>query len=98
MYDASRMDFLCRPAPEARFSDRLHTHRLTSICMDVLYDKNTPKKTKQSYGKLAVQQRMRLAMAFLNPFRPVIAECMLRHGKVSNNIILGQATINQMLQ
>ncbi|WP_262245543.1 DUF6266 family protein [Parapedobacter soli] len=59
--------------------------------MDLLYDRNSPKKTEQSYGKLAVQQRMRLAMAFLNPLRSVIAESWLSHGKGSKKKAFGQA-------
>src|SRR5690606_23313768 len=59
--------------------------------MDLLYDRNHPKKTAESYGKLAVQQRMRLAMAFLNPLRPVIAESWLSHGKGSKKKAFGQA-------
>ncbi len=59
--------------------------------MDLLYDRSNPKKSEQSYGKLAVQQRMRLAMAFLNPLRPVIAESWLSHGKGSKKKAFGQA-------
>lgn len=59
--------------------------------MDFFYDSNTPKKTEKSYGKLAVQQRMRLAMAFLNPLRTVIAESWLSHGKGSKKKAFGQA-------
>lgn len=59
--------------------------------MDLLYDRNHPKKTAESYGKLAVQQRMRLAMAFLNPLRSVIAESWLSHGKGSKKKAFGQA-------
>lgn len=59
--------------------------------MDLLYDRNKPKSTEKSYGKLAVQQRMRLAMAFLNPLRPVIAEGWLSHGKGSKKKAFGQA-------
>ena len=59
--------------------------------MDLLYDRNRPKKTAESYGKLAVQQRMRLAMAFLNPLRSVIAESWLGHGKGSKKKAFGQA-------
>jgi len=59
--------------------------------MDLLYDRNHPKLTEKSYGKLAAQQRMRLAMAFLNPLRPVIAESWLGHGKGSKKKAFGQA-------
>lgn len=59
--------------------------------MDLLYDRNSPKKTEKSYGKLAVQQRMRLAMAFLNPLRSVIAESWLNHGGGSKKKAFGQA-------
>lgn len=59
--------------------------------MDLLYDRNKPQKATESYGKLAVQQRMRLAMAFLNPLRPVIAESWLNHGKGSKKKAFGQA-------
>ncbi len=59
--------------------------------MDLLYDRDSPKKTEKSYGKLAVQQRMRLAMAFLNPLRAVIAESWLSHGKGSKKKAFGQA-------
>ncbi|MBK1440504.1 hypothetical protein JHJ32_10945 [Parapedobacter sp. ISTM3] len=59
--------------------------------MDLLYDRNVPKKSDKSYGKLAVQQRMRLAMAFLNPLRPVIAESWLSRGRGSKKKAFGQA-------
>ncbi|SFC67346.1 hypothetical protein SAMN05421747_11854 [Parapedobacter composti] len=59
--------------------------------MEFFYDVNKPKKKAQPYGKLAVQQRMRLAMAFLNPLRPVIAESWLRHGQGSKKKAFGQA-------
>ncbi|MFB2118985.1 DUF6266 family protein [Parapedobacter sp. 2B3] len=59
--------------------------------MDLLYDRNSPTKTEKPYGKLAVQQRMRLAMAFLNPLRSVISESWLGHGKGSKKKAFGQA-------
>ncbi len=59
--------------------------------MDFFYDRNKPKPKENSYGKLAVQQRMRLAMAFLNPLRPVIAESWLNTGKGSKRKAFGQA-------
>ena len=59
--------------------------------MEYFYDRSKPKKKEQSYGKLAVQQRMRLAMGFLNPLRPVIAESWLAHGKGSKKKAFGQA-------
>jgi len=59
--------------------------------MDFFYDRDRPKVKEKSYGKLAVQQRMRLAMAFLNPLRPIIAESWLGHGKGSKSKAFGQA-------
>ncbi len=59
--------------------------------MDFFYDSSKPKEKEKSYGKLAVQQRMRLAMAFLNPLRPIIAESWLNHGKGSKKKAFGQA-------
>jgi hypothetical protein len=62
--------------------------------MDTLaffYDTNKPKQPVKSYGKLAVQQRMRLAMAFMNPLRPIIAETWLHYGKGSRKKAFGQA-------
>lgn len=59
--------------------------------MDFFYDRSKPKKKEQSYGKLAVQQRMRLAMAFLNPLRPIIAESWMGTGKGSKSKAFGQA-------
>lgn len=62
--------------------------------MDInfFYDKSKPKKEKkQSYGRLAVQQRMRLAMAFLHPLRPVIAESWLGKGQGNRSKAFGQA-------
>jgi len=59
--------------------------------MEFFYDINRPKPKEKSYGKLAVQQRMRLAMAFLNPLRPVIAESWLSQGKGSKKKAFGQA-------
>ncbi|MFC3196889.1 DUF6266 family protein [Parapedobacter deserti] len=59
--------------------------------MEFFYDRSKPKPKEKSYGKLAVQQRMRLAMAFLNPLRPVIAESWLLQGKGSKKKAFGQA-------
>lgn len=59
--------------------------------MDFFYDINRPKRKEKSYGKLAVQQRMRLAMAFLNPLRPIIAESWIHQGKGSKKKAFGQA-------
>ena len=59
--------------------------------MDFFYDRTKPKIKEKSYGKLAVQQRMRLAMAFLNPLRPIIAETWLGYGKGSKSKAFGQA-------
>ncbi|SEK64729.1 DUF6266 family protein [Parapedobacter koreensis] len=59
--------------------------------MDFFYDINKPKTNEKSYGKLAVQQRMRIAMVFLNPLRPVIAESWLNQGKGSKKKAFGQA-------
>jgi len=59
--------------------------------MEFFYDRSKPKRKEQSYGKLAVQQRMRLAMAFLNPLRPIIAESWMGTGKGSKSKAFGQA-------
>ena len=59
--------------------------------MDFFYDKSNPKVKEKSYGKLAVQQRMSLAMAFLNPLRPIIAETWLGYGKGNKSKAFGQA-------
>lgn len=59
--------------------------------MDFFYDRSKPKVKEKSYGKLAVQQRMRLAMAFLNPLRPIIAETWLGYGKGNKSKAFGQA-------
>ena len=59
--------------------------------MEFFYDRSKPKKKEQSYGKLAVQQRMRLAMAFLNPLRPIISESWMIAGKGSKSKAFGQA-------
>ncbi len=59
--------------------------------MDFFYDRSKPKVKEKSYGKLAVQQRMRLAMAFLNPLRPIIAESWLGYGKGNKSKAFGQA-------
>src|SRR5690606_13290446 len=59
--------------------------------MEFFYDRSKPKTKEQSYGKLAVQQRMRLAMGFLNPLRPIIAESWMGAGKGSKSKAFGQA-------
>ncbi len=59
--------------------------------MDFFYDRSKPKRKQQSYGRLAVQQRMRLAMAFLHPLRPIIAESWLSQGKGNRSKAFGQA-------
>jgi len=59
--------------------------------IDFFYDRSKPKKKEQSYGRLAVQQRMRLAMAFLHPLRPIIAESWLNQGKGNRSKAFGQA-------
>jgi len=59
--------------------------------VEFFYDRNQPKKKVQSYGRLAVQQRMRLAMAFLHPLRPIIAESWLTQGKGNQSKAFGQA-------
>lgn len=59
--------------------------------MDFFYDRSKPKVKEKSYGKLAVQQRMRLAMAFLNPLRHIIAETWLGYGKGNKSKAFGQA-------
>lgn len=59
--------------------------------MDFFYDRSKPKVKEKSYAKLAVQQRMRLAMAFLNPLRPLIAETWLGYGKGNKSKAFGQA-------
>ncbi len=64
--------------------------------MELFYDRKHKVKATSTYGKLAVQQRMRLAMAFLNPLRPVIAESWLNHGKGSKKKAFGQALKNLM--
>ena len=59
--------------------------------VEFFYDRNQPKKNVQSYGRLAVQQRMRLAMAFLHPLRPIVAESWLTQGKGNRSKAFGQA-------
>lgn len=59
--------------------------------MDFFYDSSKPEKKGQSYGRLAVQQRMRLAMAFLNPLRPLIAESWQSYGHGNKSKAFGQA-------
>lgn len=59
--------------------------------IDFFYDKSKPEKKEQSYGRLAVQQRMRLAMAFLHPLRPIVAESWLSQGKGNRSKAFGQA-------
>lgn len=64
--------------------------------MDFFYDRSKPKKHKKSYGRLAVQQRMRLAMAFLNPLRPIITESWRSYGGGNKRNAFGQALRNLM--
>src|SRR5690606_38226497 len=59
--------------------------------MEFFFDAHKPKKQKEPYGKLASQQRMRLAMAFLNPLRPVINEGWSQYGNGKKSKALGQA-------
>lgn len=59
--------------------------------MEFFYDRSKPKKKAQSNGRLAVQQRMRLAMAFLHPLRPLIAESWMSQGKGNKSKAFGQA-------
>lgn len=59
--------------------------------MEFFFDANKPKKQKDSYGKLASQQKMRLAMAYLNPLRPVINEGWSQYGAGKNSKAFGQA-------
>lgn len=59
--------------------------------MEFFFDANIPKKEKEPYGKLASQQRMRLAMAFLNPLRPVINEGWSQYGNGKKSKAFGQA-------
>lgn len=59
--------------------------------MEYFYDGNKPNKKEKSYGRLMVQQRMRLAMAFLHPLRPVINETWLIHGNGNKSKAFGLA-------
>jgi len=59
--------------------------------IDFFYDRSKPKKKEQSYGRLAVQQRMRLAMAFLHPLRPIVAGSWLNQGQGNRSKAFGQA-------
>ena len=59
--------------------------------MDFFFDRSKPKVQEKSYAKLAAQQRLRLAMAFLNPLRPIIAETWLGYGKGNKSKAFGQA-------
>jgi len=59
--------------------------------MEFFFDKNKPKKQKESYGKLASQQKMRLAMAFLNPLRPIVNESWSKYGDGKKTKAFGQA-------
>lgn len=59
--------------------------------MEFFYDRSKPKKKEQSYGRLAVQQRLRLAMAFLHPLRSVIAESWMSQGQGNKSKAFGQA-------
>lgn len=59
--------------------------------MDFFYNKSKQKNQHVPYGRLAVQQRMRLAMAFLNPLRPVVAESWQSYGQGNKSKAFGQA-------
>jgi hypothetical protein len=59
--------------------------------MEFFFDRSKPKKRKEPYGKLATQQRMRLAMAFLNPLRPIINEGWSTYGEGKKSKAFGQA-------
>jgi len=59
--------------------------------MEYFYDASKPKKKEKSYGRLVVQQRMRLAMAFLHPLRPIINETWLLHGNGNKSKAFGLA-------
>jgi len=59
--------------------------------MEFFFDKNKAKKQKEPYGKLASQQKMRLAMAFLNPLRPIINESWSNYGEGKKSKAFGQA-------
>lgn len=59
--------------------------------MEFFFDRSKPKKQKQPYGKLASQQKMRLAMAFLNPLRPIINESWGNYGDGKKSKAFGQA-------
>jgi len=59
--------------------------------MEFFYDKNKPRIKEKSYGRLAMQQRMRLAMAFLNPLRPIINETWLIKGEGNKSRAFGLA-------
>jgi len=59
--------------------------------MEYFYDAHAPKKQKEPYGRLANQQKMRLAMAFLNPLRPVINEGWSQYGNGKKSKAFGQA-------
>jgi len=59
--------------------------------MDFFYDGSIPKKKEKSHGRLVVQQRMRLAMGFLHPLRPIINNTWLPHGGGNKSKAFGQA-------
>lgn len=59
--------------------------------MEFFYDKSKRKEVKASYGKLASQQKMRLAMAFLNPLRPIINDAWKNYGNGKKSKAFGQA-------
>ncbi|WP_134091178.1 DUF6266 family protein [Olivibacter sp. XZL3] len=59
--------------------------------MEFFFDAHKPKKEKEPYGKLASQQKMRLAMAFLNPLRPVINEGWSQYSDGKKSKAFGQA-------
>src|SRR5690606_33357238 len=65
--------------------------------MNFFYNRSKPKKKDKSYGRMAVQQRMRLAMGFLNPLRPVIAESWQSYGHGNKSKAFGQA-LRQLMQ
>jgi len=59
--------------------------------MEFFFDRNKPKKQKDAYGKLASQQKLRLAMAFLNPLRPIVNESWGQYGEGKKSKTFGQA-------
>ncbi|QNL52316.1 hypothetical protein H8S90_12525 [Olivibacter sp. SDN3] len=59
--------------------------------MEFFYDRNKKKSKKAPYGRLATQQKMRLAMAFLNPLRPIINDTWKNYGDGKKTKAFGQA-------